>query len=144
MGTIPPRVLSTACGWLVGSTLGKVATSDGHALDVEISLEAGPSALYDALVVPNGADAVDAWLRDANALDFVREQYRHCKPILVVGEDGKRFLEKAKVPTTLPTGESDPSIVGLRGEAIEKILQAFKTALSTHRAYARETDPPQV
>lgn len=107
-------------------------------------METGPSALYDALVVPDGAAALEALLGDANALDFVREQYRHCKPLLVVGDDGKRFLQKAGVPTTLPGGESDSSIVGLHGETIEKALEAFKTALSAHRTYTRETDPPRV
>jgi len=129
---------------LVGCTLGKVATLEGGSLDVEISLETGPSVLYDAVVVPGGGEAVDALLHDAHALDFVRDQYRHCKPILILGSEGKNLLDKAGVPTKLPDGSVDPAIIGLRGVTVDQAFGEFKTALSGHRAYTRETDPPKV
>ena len=125
---------------LVGSQLGKVKTADGATLDVEITLEAGPSVLYDAVVVPDGAQGL---ARDAHALDFVRDQYRHCKPILVQGA-GADLLAKASVPATLPDGSPDPALVGADGEALADSLAAFKVALAGHRSFARETDPPVV
>jgi catalase len=129
---------------LVGSQLGKVAPSDaGAALDVEISIEAGPAVLWDAVVVPDGADAVAALARDANALDFVRQQYRHCKPIMVLGA-GVGLLTQGGVPTTLPNGDADPTLIGANGETLVKALVAFKTALAGHRSFGRETDPPLV
>ena len=128
---------------VVASTLGKVKTLDGGMLDVEISLEAGPSVLYDAVVVPDGEDAVAALSRDAHALDFVREQYRHCKPILVLGA-GAGLLAKASVPPTLPDGSDDPALLGAHGEDLKQALGAFKEALAMHRSFARETDPPMV
>jgi catalase len=129
---------------LVGSQLGKVAPSDaGAALDVEISIEAGPAVLWDAVVVPDGANAVAALARDANALDFVRQQYRHCKPILVLGA-GVGLLTQGGVPTTLPNGDADPALIGANGETLVKALVAFKTALAGHRSFGRETDPPLV
>ena len=39
---------------LVGSKLGKVQAGDGSVLHVEITLEAGPSVLWDAVIVPDG------------------------------------------------------------------------------------------
>ena len=128
---------------VVGSMLGKVKTLDGGTLDVEISLEAGPSVLYDAAVVPDGEDAVAALSRDAHALDFVREQYRHCKPILVLGA-GAGLLQKASVPPALPDGSDDPGLLGAHGEDLKQALAAFKEALASHRSFARETDPPMV
>ncbi len=128
---------------LVGSQLGKVEASDKSVLYVEITLEAGPSVLYDAVVVPDGAPAVEALSRDAHALDFVREQYRHCKPIMVMGA-GAGLLKKAGVPPTLPDGSHDPALVGAEGEDLAPALEAFKKALGTHRSFARETDPPMV
>ncbi|CUI05277.1 catalase [Massilia antarctica] len=127
---------------VVASQLGKVTTSDGATLDVEITLEAGPSVLYDAVVVPDG-DAVTVLSRDAHALDFVREQYRHCKPILVVGA-GAALLKKACVPPALPDGSADPALIGTEAGALAPALAAFKTALAAHRSFARETDPPGV
>lgn len=128
---------------LVGSQLGKVATSDGNSLDVEISLEAGPSVLYDAVVVPDGAAAAQAWTMDAHALDFVRDQYRHCKPMLVIGS-GTVLLEKAGIPATLPDGSADRALIGTKSDTLEQALVAFKSALAKHRAFERETNPPRV
>ena len=128
---------------LVGSQLGKVATSDGNSLDVEISLEAGPSVLYDAVVVPDGAAAAQAWTMDAHALDFVRDQYRHCKPMLVIGS-GTVLLEKAGIPANLPDGSADPALIGTKSDTLEQALVAFKSALAKHRAFERETNPPRV
>ncbi len=128
---------------LVSSQLGKVKAVDGSFLDVEISLEAGPSVLYDAVIVPDGADAAATLARDAHAQDFVREQYRHCKAIMVVGA-GAALLQAAGVPAKLPSGEDDPSLVGTDTDDLDAALDAFKTALAGHRSFARETDPPLV
>jgi len=112
-------------------------------LFVEITLEAGPSVLYDAVVVPDGQGAITALARDAHALDFVRDQYRHCKPIMVMGA-GAALLKQASVPPTLPDGSPDPALIGAEGEDLPQAISAFKTALGSHRSYARETDPPRV
>jgi catalase len=128
---------------LVGSQLGKVKTSDGAVLDVEITLEAGPSVLYDAVVVPDGEAGVKVISRDANALDFVRQQYRHCKPIMVVGA-GAALLKVAGVPANLPDGAVDTALIGTHSESMPNALVAFKAALAAHRSFARESDPPQV
>ena len=122
---------------LVGNMLGKVKTSAGDPLDVEISLEAGPSVMYDAVIVPDGDASSDLLARNAHAIDFLREQYRHCKPILALG-GGAALLAKAMIPPTLPDGSADPALL------IDGSLDAFKEALASHRSFARETDPPMV
>ncbi len=122
---------------LVGNMLGKVQAEGGAPLEVEISLEAGPSVMYDAMIVPDGAKAVAMLARNAHAIDFVREQYRHCKPILVLGA-GADLLAKAMVPATLPDGAADPGLL------VDAPLGAFVDALGSHRAFVRETDPPMI
>jgi catalase len=122
---------------LVGSMLGKVKTSAGEPLDVEISLEAGPSVMYDAVIVPNGDKSADLLARNAHAIDFLREQYRHCKPILALGS-GAGLLSKAMIPPALPDGSSDPALL------VDGSLDAFKEALASHRSFVRETDPPMI
>ena len=128
---------------LVGSMLGKVSGTDGSMLEVEITMEAGPSVLYDAVVIPDGEQAAGILSRDAHALDFVREQHRHCKPIMLIGA-GAALLQKAGVPPTLPDGSDDPGLVGTESEDVTAALEAFKKALAGHRVFARETDPPMV
>jgi catalase len=122
---------------LVGAMLGKLPATGGDPLNVEVTLEAAPSVLFDAMIVPDGAQATAAFGRNAQAIDFVREQYRHCKPILVLGA-GANLLAKAMIPDTLPDGSADPALF------VDGSIEAFKTALASHRAFVRETDPPMV
>jgi catalase len=128
---------------VVGSQLGKVSAFSGGTLDVEISIEAGPSVLYDAMILPDGEQAAEMLSRDGHALEFVREQYRHCKPIMAIGTAAD-VLAKAGIPMTLPDDSADPSIIGTDGAGMAQGLAAFKAALAGHRSFARETDPPRV
>lgn len=132
---------------LVASKMGKVegaaAKGNGHGLDVEISLEAGPSVMYDAVVIPDGAAAAEQLGKDAHALDFVRLQYRHCKPMLVLGT-GMELLLKAGIPSQLPDGGADQSIIHAADGQLAHAIAAFKAALAAPRSFARETDPPAV
>ena len=128
---------------LIGSKLGKVAAADGSVLFVEITLEAAPSVLWDSVIVPDGADAVKALARDAHTLEFLRDQYRHCKPIMVVGA-AAGLLKEAGVPPKLPDGSPDPALIGTDSDDLLPAIDAFKTALGSHRSFERETDPPSV
>lgn len=127
----------------VSNNLGEIAVAKGAALHAEISIEAGPSVLYDAVVVPDGVDSVAALLKNGQAIEFLKEQYRHCKPILVMGAAAS-LLEKAGIPLMLPSGEADPAIAGLDNEDIKTATDAFIDALTKHKELARETDPPAV
>ena len=42
----------------VSTTLGSVTPASGDAIEVDVSFEAAPSVLYDAVVLPGGSDAV--------------------------------------------------------------------------------------
>jgi len=128
---------------MVGNMLGKVKAADGDPIDVEISVEAGPSVMYDAVIVPDGAQAVEALAKNAQVLEFLREQYRHGKPILAYGA-GSNLLTKAMIPQKLPDGSADPGLVLGDPANADLALDAFKTALAGHRVFARETDPPSV
>ncbi len=128
---------------LVGNMLGKVASTDGDKLDIEISVEAGPSVMYDGVIIPDGAASAEALGRNALVIEFLREQYRHGKPILVYGA-ASALLSKAMLPQTLPDGSADPGQILGDPANLEAALDGFTTALAAHRVYARETDPPAV
>jgi catalase len=73
----------------------------------------------------------------------VKDQYRHCKPILVLGVAAS-LLDEAHVPSGLPSGEPDSGILQFPGDQSDAALQAFVEALTKHRHFERETDPPTV
>jgi len=80
--------------------------------------------------------------RNAHALAFLREQHRHCKPIMLVGE-ADALLDAAGVARALPNGEQDPALRRVEGgRAMDAHLVAFTQALAGHRTFEREVDPP--
>ena len=77
-----------------------------------------------------------------HALEFIKDQYRHCKPILAL-ERWQALVENAGVPARLPSGEPDPGLLLLDGDAGEA-LPEFIEAIAKHRHFEREMDPPAV
>lgn len=128
---------------IVGSRLGKVMTDNGAVMDVEITLDAGPSVLYDAVVIGDGVESCKKLSADAHALEFVRLQYRHCKPILALGK-GSDLLIKAGIPNRLPDGSPDAAVIHAAGAQWNQGYTNFKSVLTMHRFFMRETDPPLV
>jgi catalase len=125
----------------LASRLGPVRTDGGDVIQVDATLENMPSVLFDAMVLPDGAPAVAALGADGRTLDFLKDQYRHCKPILVLGS-GSDLIARAGIPTALPTGKPDPGLIV--AAAGDQSFTAFTNALASHRVFARETDPPRV
>ena len=127
----------------VGVQLGVLESVSGTPIHVDITFEASPSVLYDAMVIPDGEVGIAALVGVGPALEFVRDQYRHCKPILVLGA-GATLLEAAGALLDLPGGESDPGvIVGSAADAVTTAV-TFKAAIAQHRHFQRFMDPPQV
>jgi catalase len=127
----------------VGVRLGAITTSEGDSIEVDVTLETTPSVLYDAVVVPEGDAAAEALGNFGQAPEFLKDQYRHCKPMLVLGK-GADLLQNAGIPKTLPSGEADPGLLiyedGLRKDSIAKFAQA----IAKHRHFERAMDPPAV
>jgi catalase len=125
----------------VGARLGEVKSTSGDPVKVDVTTEATPSVLYDAVVLSDGK-AAQRLAADGRTLEFLKDQYRHCKPILVPGS-ASAVLAKAGIPPTLPSGQSDSGLLlGPSGDTAS--AEAFIHALAKHRHFERETDPPSV
>jgi catalase len=127
----------------VGPRLGSVRTEAGEMLEIEVTLEAMPSVLFDAAAVPGGKEAVITLGNIGHALEFIREQYRHCKPILGLRE-GADLIENAGVPSVLLSGAPDPGVLVFRKGAPRGFTEKFAAAIARHRHFERQSDPPQV
>ncbi len=126
----------------VGVKLGAVATSDGESLPVEVSMEAAPSVVWDAMIVPDGEGAAAVLTESGHAKEFLKDQYRHCKPILLMGAAGS-LLPAAGIPAELAE-DDDPALLVFSNDQAEAALPAFVEALTAHRNFGRETDPPRI
>ena len=127
----------------VSARLGSVVDIDGNRIEVDATMEAVPAVLYDALVAPSGREAIETLGNLGQAAEFVKEQYRHCKPILVLGE-GQDLVENAGVPLRLSNGDPDPGLLQFSDGQIKEALAQFVEAIAKHRHFAREMDPPPV
>ncbi|MEO8855736.1 MAG: catalase-related domain-containing protein, partial [Burkholderiaceae bacterium] len=122
----------------VGPRVGPIDLADGKSVLAEASLENEPGFLFDALVLPDGEKAVAALARDAHTMEFIRDQYRHCKSILVLGAS-KTLLEKAGLAEA-----QDAGLIKAPGGPAAGAIEAFVQALVKLRHFERETDPPKV
>ncbi len=127
----------------VGPRLGTVTTEEGEPLEVEVTLETMPSVLFDAVAVPGGRRAVEALGNLGHALEFLKDQYRHAKAILALG-DAAGLLEKAGISALLPSGKADPGLLVVPAEGLAKVVPSFVKAIARHRHHERELDPPGV
>jgi len=124
----------------VAPRIGPVQTSDKVDVNADASLENEPGFLFDALALPDGEAGVQVLAADGHTLEFVKDQYRHCKPILVMPASSALML-KAQIPSALPSGDLDPGIV--YGATLEE-FRTFIRGIARHRHPERETDPPRV
>jgi catalase len=128
---------------LLSSRLGTVRAEDGEPLEVDATLENSPAVLFDAMVLPGGSEAVAALSRDGRSLEFLKDQYRHCKTILALGESSK-MLAKAGISVTLPSGAADPGLLVEDQNGGPPDAKAFIAAIGRHRHVERDLDPPLI
>lgn len=69
-------------------------------------MENSPEVLFGALVVPDGSGAVQALAGNGHTIEFVKDQFRHCKSILALGA-GRELLEMAGIGSAM---DEDPGI----------------------------------
>ena len=124
---------------IVAARLGPVESTTGEALDPDATLETMPSCLFDAVVVPDGEGSAAALSSLGHAVEFVKDQYCHCKAILAFGAAGT-LLEKAG----LPLDEDDAALFLAEPGKAGPATKAFLTALAKHRSWDRAMDPPPV
>jgi catalase len=127
----------------VGSQLGTVEGASGEPIEIEITLETAPAVLWDAVVLPDGADAIDALEVDGHTMEFLKDQYRHCKTMLALG-DASELLDRPGISPVLASGVADAGLLVFPADDLEAAVGAFVQALAAHRHYARETDPPSI
>ncbi|HET9641775.1 MAG TPA: catalase, partial [Burkholderiaceae bacterium] len=125
---------------LVGIRVGRVVTASGEEIEADASMENSPSVLFDALVLPDGEEAVQRLARDGHTVDFVKEQYRHCKTILAIGAS-EALLNKAGIP---PRSDRDTGLAVTDGADASAAASWFIEAVGMHRHTSRDSDPPPV
>lgn len=104
------------------------------------------SIMYDALLVPGGRESVDKLKEMGKALHFVREAYKHCKPIAAIGE-GVELVEACQLPEQLVFDKvsMDKGVVSSKASGDAKaVATAFINAIKQHRFWEREKNKDKI
>ncbi len=128
---------------LIGPTLGTYRTATGDTLEADASMENEPGFLFDALILPDGSDANAALMANGHTMEFVKDQYRHCKTILAFGASAA-LLDKAGISIALPSGKDDPGLFVVKASEADSIAEEFIAAMGLHRHTERDRDPPLI
>jgi catalase len=121
---------------VVAAHLGTVASSSGQQVAVDHTFQNMPSIMFDAVLVPGGAAAAQALMKDGDAVHFVLEAYKHCKPLCLIGESVEVLrsvgvaLADAPAPAGVVIGTNEPT-------ARIQLGQDFIAAIGKHRHWAR-------
>jgi len=107
-----------------------IKTIKGEPVAVDGSFLTESSVCYDAIFIPSGRKSVSALSKEADAIHFVNEAYRHCKAIATEGE-GIALLEKTYAGNENSTDQ---------GVLINKKPDSFIKAIAKHRFWKRERE----
>jgi catalase len=128
---------------LVGPRIGPITTASGDALDADASMENEPGFLFDALILADGRASVAALSQDGHTMEFIKDQFRHCKTIMAIGE-AHQLMAQAGLPISMDKSQAQGGTGLIIADAADaaSALQAFIAALAKHRHFGREMDPP--
>ena len=120
-----------AQGKVVATHLGVLKGAEGDELPIDFSLLTTSSVLFDAVYVPGGAQSAATLALERDALEFVTDAYRHCKPMAATAE-GAELLKSAGI-----SGPEDEGILTSPKSLSTGIVQRFLESIARHRFWSR-------
>lgn len=118
---------------IIAPKLGTIKSNAGNEIKVNQSLLTAASVLFDAVFVCDGSKSVETLLEEPNAIEFVDEAFKHCKPIATIGEGIELLKASNKIRKEL-TKETYP----LLGILVDRSPEEFVSAIAQHRFWERE------
>lgn len=128
---------------IISKFRGMLKSSDGKKMEVDKNYETAASVVYDAVYVPGGHESVNTLKMHGDAIHFINEAFRHCKPIGATG-DGVDLLMSSSIKGVDFAGDgteimSDKGVVTVRSPGGDgKFNKAFIEAIAQHRHWDRE------
>ncbi|WP_201982005.1 catalase [Hymenobacter rubidus] len=121
---------------IVATHLGTITGAGGEELLVNGTFHSTSSVLYDAVYVAGGDASVAALKQNADAVRFVNEAFRHCKPIAASGA-GIELLQAAAYPGAEDILKADGVITSPDAQ-VNGLATQFIAAVAKHRFWTRE------
>ena len=125
---------------IVAPRLGVIIGEGDTEIRVHRSLLTTASVLYDAVYVPGGTNSVATLEADADAVHFLNEAYKHCKPI-AADSDALPVLFATYFSKKLPPDNDDDTVTRegvIIGSDAGNLTAQFIDAIKLHRFWERE------
>ena len=119
---------------------GIFVTAGDEQLQADKTLLTVASVLYDAVYVPGGTNSVATLEAEADAIHFLNEAYKHCKPIAATA-NALQVLEATYFSKKLPEDNSEETVVRegvVIGDDAMDVASKFIKAMKQHRFWERE------
>ncbi|TGC09869.1 catalase [Methanolobus halotolerans] len=128
---------------IISKFRGMLKSSQGKEMEVDKNYEAAESVMYDAIYIPGGQESISSLKMHGDAVHFINEAFRHCKPIGATG-DGVDLLASSDVTGVEFAGDgtdvvSDKGIVTVRDPMDGGFNESFIAAIAQHRHWDRES-----
>jgi catalase len=117
---------------VIAPRLGFITAENDTKIQVDESLLGAASVLFDAVYVPGGLNSVATLEADADAVHFLNEAFKHCKPI-AAHDQAVQVLEATYFSKKM---ENDEGVI-VSSDA-GKLATAFISAIKQHRFWERE------
>lgn len=131
---------------VVSKKLGNRSAEKGSDLKTDKTYLTTASLMYDAVFVPGGSKAAEAMKDMGDTLLFIREAFKHGKPIAVIGE-ATQVLEACQLPELLvfDVPSSDKGVVSSKDNSKqEEVIRLFQKAMTKYRFWEREKNKDKI
>ncbi|TKB58067.1 MAG: catalase [Nitrospira sp.] len=130
---------------IVAPRLGKLTSDKGADIHIDFSFLTSSSVLFDAVYIPGGDKSIQALQQEDDAIEFVKEAYKHCKTIAATGAGG-RFVRMTCLGRDLAGGSEHEGVQNTEDEGLiigkendtRGVASKFIDAMAHHRHWARE------
>ncbi len=125
---------------IIAPKLGEISGITGMKIKADQSFLIAVSVVFDAVYVPGGRESIAALIQVPEALHFVEEAYKHCKPIAADNE-AVELLEYTYIGNLMAEENYDALADGviIAGNKND-ISQSFIKAIKQHRFWDREKE----
>lgn len=124
---------------VVSKFKGMIKSAEGQEIEVDKTFLTSASVMFDAVYVPGGAKSVEALKTNGEAVHFINEAFKHCKPIAATGE-GVDLLKASDIKGVKLSDSSlkdDHGVVTNRSADAGEMAKSFINAIAQHRHWNR-------
>jgi catalase len=130
---------------IISKNLGTLKGIDGEQIQVDMNFISTTSVIFDAVYVPGGKESIEALKSNGDALHFINEAFKHCKPIGATSE-GVDLLSASDIKGIEFSQQSEESkiaenqgvILSRAASDLGTFIDSFSMAISKHRFWNRQ------